>query len=141
MNIKEIMNPSTEVISASTPLKDVGKKMADTGVGFLLVGENDKLKGTVTDRDIVLKAVGQGKDVGSTPVSDILSPDIVSCNEEQDVEEVARTMATHQVRRVPVVNGEMRLVGIVSIGDIAQHLSSETAGQVLRGVTSEQHPA
>lgn len=141
MNVKEIMNRATEVISASTTLKQASAKMADSGIGFLLVGENDELKGTVTDRDIVINGVAQGKDIESTSVSEVLNSNLLYCLEDQDVEEVAHNMAEQQIRRMPVVNADKRLVGVISIGDMAQHLRPETVGNVLRGVTTEKKAA
>lgn len=141
MNVKDIMNPTSEVISASTTLKEAGAKMAKSGVGFLLVGENDELKGTVTDRDIVVRAVSLGKNMESTPVSEVLSGTLLYCYEDNDVEEVAQNMAEQQVRRMAVVNDDKRLIGVVSIGDMAQHLRPDTVGQVLRGITAEQQAA
>lgn len=136
MVIKDIMNQQTQLIGTDTTVKEAAEKMENTGVGFLPVGDNDELKGTLTDRDIVLKAIAKGKNPEQTRVQDILSPSLLYCREDQDVEEVARNMNEQQVRRMPIVNADKRMVGVVSIGDMAQHLSPETAGQVLRGVTA-----
>lgn len=141
MNIKEVMNPKTELVSTSTTLKEAAEKMAQSGVGFLPVGDNDELKGTLTDRDIVLRAVGKGKDAANTTVKEVLTSKVLYCRDDQDAEEVARNMSEQQVRRMPVVDASKRLVGVVSIGDLAQYLSADVAGQVLGGVTSESQAA
>lgn len=141
MKIKDIMNSEPETISPSTTVKDAAAMMAKDGVGFLLVGEGDRLKGTITDRDIVVRAVCKGVDVAKTTIGDILMEKILYCREDQDVEDVARNMSEQKVRRMPVVNSEKRLVGVVSIGDLAQHLSKEVVGDVLRSVTSERQAA
>ena len=141
MKIKDIMNPQTNLLSSGASVREAAEKMESTGVGFLPVGDTDQLRGTLTDRDIVLRAVAKGKDIDKINVEEILTTSILYCREDQDVDEVARDMAKQQVRRMPVVNEDQRLVGIVTIGDMAQHLSKETAGDILEGVTSEQKAA
>ena len=105
-------------------------------MGFLPVGENDRLQGTVTDRDIVVRAISKGKDPQDTSIREIMTEELVYCTEDQDVDEVARTMGEKQVRRLPVIDSDKRLVGVVTIGDMAQHLSKDNAGKVLEQVTS-----
>lgn len=141
MKIKDIMNPDTDLVSASTTVKAAAEMMAKEGIGFLPVGEGDKLIGTITDRDIVLRVVSKGKDSSTTTVGEILTDKVLYCKEDQEVEEVARNMCEQQVRRMPVVNADKRLVGVVSIGDMAQHLNKELAGEVLQEVTKETHAA
>lgn len=136
MNIKDIMNRDVKLVSAQTTLKEAAETMDSTNVGFLPIGDNDELKGTLTDRDIVVNAIAKGKDPQQTKVSEILSPSVLCCREDQDVEEVARSMNEQQVRRMPIVDADKHLVGVVSIGDLAQHLSADMAGQVLKGVTA-----
>lgn len=141
MNIKEIMNPKTDLVSLTTTLQNAAEIMASDSVGFLLIGDGDQLAGTLTDRDIVVRGVAHHKSPDEAKVGDILTDKVLYCREDQDVEEVARNMSEQQVRRMPVVNSDKMLVGVVSIGDIAQHLSADTAGQVLKGVTAERHAA
>lgn len=141
MNIKDIMQPSPILKSSSITLKEAAEIMTKEQVGFLLIGDNDQLRGTLTDRDIVIRGVSKGKDINATSVGDILTDKILYCRESQSAEEVAQNMSEQQVRRLPVVDEEKRLVGIVSLGDIAQHLSGDIAGQVLKGVTEERHAA
>lgn len=135
MNVKDIMNKDTTLITPSTSLQEAAEKMASKGIGFLPIGENDKVQGTVTDRDIVVRGISKGKDAKKTEIREVLSDELLSCREDQDVEEVAEQMSQHQVRRMLVVNDDDRLVGVVSLGDMAQHLSAETAGKVLAGVS------
>lgn len=141
MNIREIMNPEIEMVSVSTSVKDAAAKMERENIGFLVIGKGSELKGTLTDRDIVLRAVSKGMDMGSTTVGDILSKEVLCCEDTQNVEEVARHMSDEQVRRMPVVNNNKELLGVVSIGDLAQHLDPELVGEVLKGVTEERHAA
>ncbi|AFI85774.1 CBS domain-containing protein [Methylophaga nitratireducenticrescens] len=141
MNISEIMNPEIEMISADTTLKEAAAKMERENIGFLVVGSEKELNGTLTDRDIVLRAVSKGKDMQTTTVGDILSKQVLCCENSQSVEEVARHMCDEQVRRMPVINSDKQLLGVVSIGDLAQHLKPELVGEVLKGVTEERHAA
>ncbi len=142
MNVQDVMNHEAETISPSTTLKDAAGIMAEEHIGFLLIGENDKLKGTLTDRDLVVRAVAKGQNLGNTTVDDILTGDLLYCRADQDVTEVARNMSDKKVRRMPVVDEDKRLVGVVSIGDLAQHLDKNEVGNILKGVTSEgQHAA
>lgn len=136
MKVHEVMDEKITLVAPSTSLKEAAEKMTSDHIGFLPVGDNDRLMGTVTDRDIITRGISKGKDAQSTPVSDVFTGDLIYCYEDQDVEEVARLMGSSQVRRLPVVNSEKRLVGVISIGDMAQHLSQETAGQILADVTA-----
>ncbi|WP_273024232.1 CBS domain-containing protein [Rheinheimera sp.] len=135
MNIKDIMTTNPVLIKPSTTIKEAAACMAREGIGFLLAGEDDELKGTLTDRDIVLRAVAAGKDIEGTTVEDILTDDLLYCKEGQDIEEVARNMGEKQVRRLPVVNARKRLVGVVSLGDLAKYLKPEAAGKVLNDIS------
>ncbi len=137
MNIKDIMSTETQLVSRDTSVAAAAETMSRAGVGFLLVGDDDRLRGTLTDRDIVLRVVANHKDPESTTVGEILTDHVLYCRTDQSVDEVARNMSQQQVRRMPVLNADKRLVGVVSIGDIAQHLTADLAGEVLQGVTAE----
>lgn len=137
MNIKDIMSTETQLVSRDTSIAAAAETMSRAGVGFLLVGDDDRLQGTLTDRDIVLRVVANHKDPESTTVGEILTDHVLYCRTDQSVDEVARNMSQQQVRRMPVLNADKRLVGVVSIGDIAQHLTADLAGEVLQGVTAE----
>ncbi|QIB67207.1 CBS domain-containing protein [Kineobactrum salinum] len=137
MNIKDIMSTDTQLVSRDTSVAAAAESMSRAGVGFLLVGDDDQLRGTLTDRDIVLRVVANHKNPEHTTVGEILTDQLLYCRTDQPVEEVARNMSQQQVRRMPVLNADKRLVGVVSIGDIAQHLTADLAGEVLQGVTAE----
>ena len=136
MNVKDVMNADVALTTPETTIKDAAAKMEQDRVGFLPVGENDRLQGTVTDRDIVIRAISKGKDPATTAIREVLTGDLVYCMEDQDLDEVARTMGEKQIRRLPVINAEKRLVGIVTLGDMAQHLNQGTVGHVLSRVTA-----
>jgi CBS domain-containing protein len=119
MKVFEIMTPEPELISPDASIKDAAKRMKDEDIGALPIGENDRLIGMVTDRDIAMRGVAEGRAPETTPVRDVMSEKILWSYEDEDIEEAARNMAEHQVRRLPVLNHEKRLIGIVSLGDIA----------------------
>jgi CBS domain-containing protein len=133
MNVSDIMSRDVRLVDPGTMLAEAARTMRDTDVGFLPVGDNDRLVGTLTDRDIAIRGTAEGKDPNTTPVSDVMSTDLVYCFEHQDAGEAAAIMGERQVRRLPVLNRDKRLVGIVSVGDIA----TETGHLGLAGATVE----
>lgn len=136
MNINEIMTLNPILTSPDTSLKETAELMARDDIGFIPVGDENRLQGTLTDRDIVIRCVSKGKDAETTCIRDILTSKLHYCREDQSAGEVARIMSEKQVRRLPVLNKDNRLVGIVSLGDIARYLSADIAGKVLRKITS-----
>jgi CBS domain-containing protein len=108
--------------------------MAEADAGVLPVGENDRLVGMVTDRDIAVRGVAQGKGL-DTPVREVMTPDVQYCFEDEDLDTVARRMGEQQVRRLPVMNRDKRLVGILSLGDIVVGEGPQPAGDALAGVS------
>jgi len=124
MQLKEVMTTDVQIVSPDATLADAGMTMRDGEFGMLPVGENDRLIGTVTDRDITVRGVAERKDPGRTTVREVMSPDIVYCFEDQSDEDAARLMSEHQIRRLPILNRNKRLVGIVALGDFAVEASS-----------------
>ena len=120
MKIMEIMTRVPELIDPDTSIRDAAKRMKDEDIGALPVGENDRLIGMVTDRDIAMRGVAEGRAPETTPVRDVMSEKILYCFEDDDIEDAAQCMAEHQVRRLPILNRDKRLTGIVSLADIAQ---------------------
>jgi CBS domain-containing protein len=118
MIIKDCMTKNVELANPNMSLKEAAQKMKDGDFGALPVGENDRLIGMVTDRDIAIRAVAEGKD-SSTPVREIISKKLLYCYDDQDTRDVVKNMGDNGVRRLPVLNREKRLVGIVSLGDVA----------------------
>jgi CBS domain-containing protein len=137
MLVNEIMTRDVECIRPDTPLQEAARKMRDLNVGPLpICGDDDRLAGILTDRDITVRAVAEGKDPRTTPVRDIMSRGIVYCFEDQDVTQAARLMEEKQIRRVLVLNRDKRLVGIVSLGDLAVDTHDhELAGEALEAVS------
>lgn len=120
MQISEIMTPNPELIDPNTSIREAARRMRNEDVGALPVGENDRLIGMVTDRDIVVRAVAEEERAVTPSVRDVMSEKVFYCFEDDDIEKGARCMAEHQVRRLPVLNRDKRLVGIVSLADLAQ---------------------
>ncbi len=135
MQVKAIMTPEVDIINPETSVRAAAQKMRDDDVGAVPVAENDKLLGMVTDRDIVLRAVAEGADMGSYTARQVMSPNVLYCFDDQSPEEVLRNMTENQVRRLPVLNRAKRLVGMISLGDLAQHSPAALAGEALRGIS------
>src|SRR5437763_10551162 len=127
MRVSEAMTREVRVASPGQSIRDVAKIMAEIDAGVLPVGDNDRLVGMITDRDIAIRAVAQGKGP-DTPVREIMSEHIHYCYEDEELDDVAQNMGDIQVRRLPVVNREKRLVGILSLGDVARTEGGETVG-------------
>jgi CBS domain-containing protein len=134
MRVSEAMSRDVRVANPGQTIRDVAKIMAEIDAGSMPVGENDRLVGMITDRDIAIRAVALGKGP-DTPVREVMSQEVKYVFDDEDLEHVAENMADIQVRRLPVVNREKRLVGIVSLGDIAQKEDKKTAGETVRGVS------
>ena len=135
MKVSEIMTREVETVTPDTTLQEAAKLMARVDAGALPILENDRWSGIITDRDIAVRAVGEGRDPNTTKVRDIMSGQVKHVAEDDNVEEVADLMAELQVRRLPVVNRERRVVGIVSLGDIAREKKPHTAGEALQGIS------
>lgn len=117
--LKDLMSRDVKVISPDMTIGEAAKKMRDGDFGMMPVGEHDRMIGTISDRDIAIRAVAEGKEAG-TKVRDVMSEGIIWVYEDDSVEQVATIMSKHQVRRLPVVNRDKRLlVGIVALGDFA----------------------
>jgi CBS domain-containing protein len=119
MQVQETMTRNVCVANPEQPIREAAKMMARLECGSLPVGENDRLVGMVTDRDIAVRAVAAGKSP-DTPIRAVMSEDVCYCYADQDLDQVCANMADQKIRRLPVVSREKRLVGIVSLGDIAR---------------------
>lgn len=141
MQLKDIMTRNPTCVSPEDTLQDAARKMRDLNVGPMPVCDNDRLAGMLTDRDIVLTAVAEGKDPRETRVRDAMTPGVTYGFEDQDVDEAARMMREKQIRRLLVLNNDKRLVGIVSLGDLATGNRDRTqSGAVLQDVSEPSAP-
>jgi len=134
------MTREVRVASPGQSIREVAKIMAEIDAGAMPVGDNDRLVGMITDRDIAIRAVAEGKGP-DTPVREVMSTEtVLYCYEDEELDHVAKNMSEQQVRRLPVVNRDKRLVGIVSLGNLAQ-TEGRAANKAVKGVTkpSGQH--
>ena len=134
MNISEVMSRDVKIASPGDTLQHAAQMMKDIDSGALPVGENDHLVGMLTDRDIIIRAVALGKAPDSCFVRDVMSPDIKFVYEDASLEEAAQNMGELQIRRLPVLSREKRLVGIVSLGDVSLK-AKDGAGEALKEVS------
>lgn len=141
MQLKDIMTPGVEVISPQATLQEAAQKMEQFDIGPLPICDGERLVGMLTDRDITVRAVAKGWDPRTTSVREAMSPELVYGLEEQDIQDAARLMEQYQIRRLPVVNRDKRLVGIVSLGDLAiEGANQALAGEVLEQVSEPAAP-
>ena len=141
MQLKEVMTRDVQVVEPDATLRDVARLMKDLDVGGIPVCAGDRLQGFITDRDIAIRAIAEGQDPSTCKVADVMSDKIYWCYEDNDVEEAGQLMREKQVRRLAVLDRDKKLVGIVSLGDLAVEAEDESyAGEVLEGV-SEQAPS
>lgn len=135
MKVSELMTPEVEIVQPDDTLQTAAKIMADLDIGALPVGENDKLVGMITDRDITIRAVAEGRAPNQTKVRDAMSEQIRFCFEDEDTQEVGRKMSQWAVRRLPVLNHDKRLIGIVSLGDLATGGADEESEKALERIS------
>ncbi len=135
MKVSEIMTRDVRLLSPGQTIREAASLMADIDVGSLPVGDNDRLVGMITDRDIVIRAVAQGKSA-DTKVAEVMSKEMLYCFDTDEIDDVARNMGKAQVRRLPVVNSDKRLVGIVSLGDLARNDDPTTIGRTVSRVST-----
>jgi CBS domain-containing protein len=138
MRVSEAMSRDVRIADPNQSIRDVAKMMSDLHAGFMPVGDNDRLVGTITDRDITVRAVATGKGP-DTPVREVMSQNVKYCFEDEDLEHVAHNMGDQRVRRLPVVDRQKRLVGVVSLGDLARTRTSAT-GEAITGVSQAGGP-
>jgi len=133
MEVREIMTTSVECIAPDVTIQDAAKKMRQMDVGFLPICENDRLIGTLTDRDIVVRGLAAGHDT-NTAVRGVMTSDVFYCFEDDTIEDCAEEMRENEVKRMLVLNREKRLVGVVSIGDLSK-AHEAAAGDKLKDIS------
>jgi CBS domain-containing protein len=139
MRVSEAMTRDVRVANPGQSIREVACIMAEIDAGSLPVGENDRLVGMITDRDIAIRAVAEGKGP-DTPVREVMSTEqVLYCFEDEDLNHVAENMSDERVRRLPVMNREKRLVGIVSLGDVAVK-EKKAATKAVSGVSKPGGP-
>lgn len=133
---RQIMTSDAQCADVADTLADAARKMRDLGVGSLpICGEDQRLKGMITDRDIVVKCIAEGGDPASAQVGDLAEGKPVTIGADDSIEETLRTMTDHDVRRLPVIDGET-LIGVVSQADVARNLPEESVADLLKAISS-----
>ncbi len=131
MQVKQAMHPGVYWVDPSTPLCDIAKLMRDHNVGAIPVGENDRLVGMITDRDIVCRGLADGLDLECACARDVMSRGIHFTTESASIADAASIMEEHRIRRLPVINDEKRMTGMLSVGDISHAGQEQLCGEVL----------
>ena len=139
MQVRDAMTRDVRVATPGQTIRDAAKMMSECNAGILPVGENDRLVGMISDRDIALRAVAKGLGP-DTPIRDVMSTDkVLYCFEDDDVDDVAKNMGDEKVRRLPVMDRDKRLVGIISLGDVSQS-ETRAAGKSMEKITEKGGP-
>jgi CBS domain-containing protein len=134
MKVSEVMTRDVQLIEPTQTIRDAAKLMAEMDAGIMPIREGDRLVGMITDRDIAVRAVAEGKGP-DTPIREVMTEDVKYCYDDDDTEDVARNMADIQVRRLPVLTRDKRLVGIISLGDMAMSNGSSRVGEAVAGIS------
>jgi CBS domain-containing protein len=141
MILKDVMTPGVEVITPEATLQQAAAKMRRLNIGPLPVCDGDQLLGMLTDRDITVRAVAEGCDPTTTTVREAMTPDLAYCFEDQPIEDAVQMMERYQIRRLPILSRGKRLVGMVSLGDLAVSSGNETqVGATLKQVSEPAEP-
>ena len=136
MKVKNAMNPGVQWVAPDTSVAKVAELMKTHDVGAIPVGENDRLIGIVTDRDITCRGVAAAKDCSKLTARDVMTKGIVYCNESEDLADAVRVMEQKQIRRLPVLNEAKRMVGMLSLGDVSHAGSRSLTGEVMAAVSA-----
>jgi CBS domain-containing protein len=136
MKVRDMMHKGAEYVAPNAKLQVIAKKMRDYDIGAIPVCQDGKPVGMVTDRDIAIRALADGKDVAKLEAKDIMSQDVIFCRDTENAEDAIQIMENNQIRRLPVLNEAKKLVGMVSLGDISHALSQNVTGEVTRAVSA-----
>lgn len=138
MRVKEAMHPGVEWVKPDTLVSAVAQKMRDLDIGAIPVCENNRLIGMITDRDIACRAVADGRDVSKLTAREVMTEGIVYCRDSEELDDAIHIMEGKQIRRLPVIDKDKRMVGMLSLGDVSHAASQQLSGEVIRAV-SDHH--
>lgn len=136
MKVRKAMHTGVIWAGPDTPVTELAQKMREHDIGAIPIGENDKLIGMVTDRDIVCRGLANGAAITTLKARDVMTPDIIYCRDHDDLDDAAEVMEEKQIRRLPVIDDNKRMVGMLSLGDVAQEASHKDAGELIAAVTA-----
>jgi CBS domain-containing protein len=140
MKVKEAMHKGVDWVSPDTPVTELARLMREHDIGAIPIGENDRLIGMVTDRDIVCKGLAQdGFDTSRATAREVMTPGIHCCREDDDLAKAVRHMETLQIRRLPVINKNKRMIGILSLGDVSQSAGGDLLSEWVKSVSEHHH--
>lgn len=135
------MTPDATWVSTDTTLTEAARLMQELNVGALPVVDDEELAGLITDRDIVVRAIAQGRNPSNTNVHEAMSSGLLYIYEDQEADEAAKMMELHSIRRLPVLNRDRKLAGMISLGDLAVETEPDVSGEILRHVSSPASPS
>ncbi len=136
MKVREAMHKGAEWVSPETPIAEIAQTMRSLDIGCLPVGKNDRLVGMVTDRDIICRGLADSLDPSDLTAENVMTRGIVYCNAEEDLEDALHLMEEKQIRRLPVIDDNKRMVGMLSLGDISHAVARELSGEVVSAVSA-----
>jgi CBS domain-containing protein len=140
MKVKDAMHKGVDWVAPDTPIIEIAKLMRTHDIGAIPIGENDRLIGMVTDRDIVCKGLTEdGFDARRTTARHVMTPGIHCCRDDDDLAKAVRHMEELKVRRLPVINKNKRMVGILSLGDVSRSASSDLLSEIVKNVSAHHH--
>lgn len=139
--VRDIMTKDVQTVTPDTTLRDAAQLLKSRDIGSVPVVEGRKVVGVITDRDIAIRAVAEGRDPASTRTSEAMSKEVVAVRDSDDLQEAERIMHDQQIRRLPVVNEQGELVGYLAMAKVARNESSAQAGKVIQGVSQPSKPA
>ena len=140
MKVKDAMHKGVDWVSPETPVTELAKLMCERDIGAIPIGENDRLIGMVTDRDIVCKGLAQsGFDATRMTAREVMTPGIHCCREDDDLAKAVRHMEALKVRRSPVINKSRRMVGILSVGDVSHSAPGDLLSEYVKSVSAHHH--
>lgn len=136
MKVKEVMHKGVQWVAPDLPLPDIAQKMEKYDVGAIPVGQDDRLVGMVTDRDITLRGITRGKNPSQLTAKDVMTKGVIWCHDTDSIDEAAHLMESKKVRRLPVIDENKRMVGMISLGDISHAASQKIAAELTRAVSA-----
>jgi len=136
MKVKDVMHRGVAWVEPNTSIREIARMMRDSDIGSVPVGENDRLVGIVTDRDIICRGIADGADFSVLSARDVMSKPIIYCRADDDLEHAIRIMEKNRIRRLPVIDKDKRLAGMLALGDISEIGGQEMAGEVMRSVSA-----
>jgi CBS domain-containing protein len=140
MKVKDAMHKGVDWVSPDTPVPELAKLMRDHDIGAIPIGENDRLIGMVTDRDIVCKGLSRDNfDAGRATARDVMSEDIHCCREDEDFAKAVQHMEELKIRRLPVINKNKRMIGMLSLGDVGHSAQVELLSECIKSVSAHHH--